>query len=283
MFPLGVESIKKFSEFAMFIVLGFLGVALLMLVFNRKRLMTASFICCGILSLFLKGESNASLVLPTQNQEAKFKIAHINLSSIEGSYEGVFDRIDSLEADILSFQEVTPDWHAYLKQNINSSFPYDHSEVRIDLYGKAIYSKLPIVKKALRKTENIPMLECDIEVNRSTIKLISCYVSETRSRSGSDFASRQLQTLTQAAKDSEFPMIVVGDFNLVYWDQEVRTFRSSSGLNNSRRTVSLSSFTIPYDHIFFSESLECTGFDEFLSVDQAVHLGIWGSYQLRYN
>ncbi len=281
-YPFGIEAFQRFSEYALFIVLGFLALALFFLTINQRSLMTTAFVCCGVLSLFLKGESNASLVLPRANKEAKFKISHINLSSIEGDYEEVFRNLDTLQADILSFQEVTPDWHAYLKQNINDNYPYDHSIVRIDLYGKAIYSKLPIENKSIRNTQNVPMLECDIATNDTQIKLVSCYVSETRSRSGIDFAQRQLQMLTGIAQQSEFPMLVVGDFNLVYWDPEVRSFRNNSGLNNSRRTVSLSSFTIPYDHIFYSNSLECTGFDEIRSSDQENHIGIWGTYQFRY-
>ena len=47
---------------------------------------------------------------------------------------------------------------------------------------------------------------------------------------------------------------------------------------NSRRDISQSVLSIPYDHIFYSEDLECTKFIDLL--DQgSTRLGIQGDFQ----
>ncbi len=245
-------------------------------------MMFAFFTFCGILCLFLKGESNEAMVFPLQTNQPNFSILHINLSSIEEDYQSILKSIDSLNPDVISFQEVTPDWNAYLKQNISPSHPFDHSVVRIDIYGKAVYSKFPILNKAISNSENIPLLECDIQTTNATFKILSCYISETFSRKGNDLANKQLNALSALSNNSILPVIVLGDFNLVYWSPAIRDFRNETALKNSRRTHSLSSFNIPYDHIFFDSKLECVKFEE-AWIDDNTRLGIFGLYQQNVN
>ena len=67
---------------------------------------------------------------------------------------------------------------------------------------------------------------------------------------------------------------------MVYWTQEIRDFRSNANLNNSRRDISQSNLRVPYDHIFFSNDLQCVEFSELKSENQN-YLGITGTYQIK--
>lgn len=87
-----------------------------------------------------------------------------------------------------------------------------------------------------------------------------------------------LNHISQLINTKEMPFIVSGDFNLVYWSNEIKSFRNSSNLNNSRRDVSQNLLKIPYEHIFFSNKLECVLFEE-IKDDTGGNLGIKGSYQ----
>ena len=66
----------------------------------------------------------------------------------------------------------------------------------------------------------------------------------------------------------------------MYWTNEIREFRSNTKLTNSRRGLSDGNLRVPYDHIFFSEALECTEFKEMKDENQN-YIGILGTYQIR--
>ena len=91
----------------------------------------------------------------------------------------------------------------------------------------------------------------------------------------------QEQFITKTAdhiSKNEGSKVVLGDFNMVYWSSRIRDFRNTTGLMNSRRDISQSVLSIPYDHIFYSEDLECTKFIDLL--DQgSTRLGIQGDFQ----
>ena len=56
--------------------------------------------------------------------------------------------------------------------------------------------------------------------------------------------------------------------------------RAKTNLQNSRRDLVDGNLRVPYDHIFFSNALECTQFKEVKDVSQN-YLGIVGTYQIK--
>jgi len=87
-----------------------------------------------------------------------------------------------------------------------------------------------------------------------------------------------LDIVSNAIAESKNPKVVIGDYSRVYWQAEMVKFRNNSKLNNSRRSTALSSPN-PYDHIFYSDELECVQFDEIRESNQN-HIGITGTYQI---
>ncbi len=236
--------------------------------------------CAAALCLFLKGESNGSIVFPSKNDISDFEVLHLNLSSISEGYDAALNRIIAYDSDFISFQEVTPEWNAFLRQKLAETYPYNATIVRPDPFGKAIYSKQRLNTKKNLYTSEKPLLSVTFTESGREISLISAYLSQSIDKQGLESAKLTLDKLEEIVAESKSPMIVLGDFNLTYWSNEIRDFRSITQLNNSRRTISLSSFHIPFDHIFYSDHIECTEFEEITHDDG--HLGIKGSYQLSF-
>lgn len=260
------------------VMFAMLAAGLLGLIFSRNRIMYTGMACCAVLCLFLKGESNGSIVFPSKNDVSDYEILHLNLSSINEDYEDALDRILSFDADFVSFQEVTPEWNAFLMENLSKAYPHQATIVRIDPFGKAIYSKKKLKQKSNLNTVDNPLLSVTFEEMGRDISLVSVYISQSINRQGQTAARETLAKVSEIVQNSTDPVMVIGDFNLTYWSNEIRNFRSESDLNNSRRTISLSSFYVPIDHIFYSDHIECTEFEEIGTQDG--HFAISGSYQI---
>ena len=61
---------------------------------------------------------------------------------------------------------------------------------------------------------------------------------------------------------------------------KIRGFRAKTNLQNSRRDLVDGNLRVPYDHIFFSNGLECTQFKE-LKDEAHNYIGIMGTYQIK--
>ncbi len=277
MYPPDIEIFKKSSEFAAHLMFGLLGLSLVLLVFNQTRLMFITMLASGLLAFYLKTASNSSMILPQTNNLPKVKIAHFNLSSFD-AYDPNFKAIiDNTDCDLISFQEYTPDWNAYISKTLSKEYPYAHKMVRIDVFGMAVFSKNPLGKLDIFFYEDIPNLSFVYNNGMQDIKIISSYIAPPSLNSKTINSSDHLKVVAQKAQEQNIPTIALGDFNQVYWTNEIKTFRESTKLNNSRRNISLTS-KAPYDHIFYSNLMECIKFSEVKNETQD-HLGISGTFQ----
>ncbi|GLR17802.1 endonuclease/exonuclease/phosphatase family protein [Portibacter lacus] len=280
-FSLNVPFLQLSIDFSVQLMLGYLFLGFLFLIISEKRLLLTSFACCGMLCLFLKQSSNNNLILPKVNQSEKVSIAHFNTSSSTLGYASMLEAVISSDADIVSFQEVTPDWDMYLNNNLKALYPYSARNVRIDPYGMEIFSKFPIVEYDTFHYDEIPHQMVNINVSENNnINIISAHVLPPLGKRLNERAKKHLQTIANKISSLPSPSIVLGDFNLVYWSNEIVHFREQAQLENSRRDVSQNLLNVPYDHIFYSNKLECTSFRD-ISDSTSNHLGIVGTYQIK--
>lgn len=274
-----VPLIRRISEYSVHIMLGILGFSLLSLVLGRTKIMFAGFACAAALCIFLKDASNNTLKLPKENTEAKLNVAHINLSNLTFEFSDLKSMLDEEKIDLVSFQELTPDWNIVLNDLLKDEFPFSKSEVRIDPYGMALFSRIPFKTTDSFKCADKPNLKLTVEKEGKQFQVICSYLTPALDQKSIETASTQLTRIADEIKKSEHPLIALGEYNMVYWTNEIREFRSDTKLTNSRRGLSDGNLRVPYDHIFFSEGLECTEFKE-MKDDEQNYVGIMGTYQL---
>lgn len=268
------EAIKYAIHF-MFL---FLGLGMVFLTMGRKKLMFASLACSAAICLFLKAASNEDFLYPQTSSENHIDIAHINLSNVT-DIDAFFDLLEELDPDIVSIQELTPDWFMVLTEKMKKKYPYNNVEVRIDPYGMGQYSKLPFVNNDKLLFEKIPNLISAVRIGERMVYLIDSYV--TQFNPNPEYKSEDhLTDLTEYIKDLEAPVISIGDFNMVYWERNITNYRTRAQLKNSRIDYGSLGLSMPSDHIFYSEELECTAFEELVN-SAGIHLGIVGKYQFK--
>jgi hypothetical protein len=224
-------------------MLGFLAAGLLFLILNQPKLVLISFCCTAILCLHLKRASNPLLRFPEVTAGPKLSIAHINVS--------------------------TPDWAQVLEANLVEDYPNMARNIRIDPFGMLIFSKFPISEIDTFYYNRIPNLDLTVSCsNEQTVKLIASYILPPLN------IREHLSVIADQVEKRDQPVITLGDYNMVYWSDEIISFRNVANLKNSRR----STLKVHYDHIFYSDEFECVDFSEIVDLSSN-HLGIYGSYQ----
>lgn len=212
------------------------------------------------------------------NNLPKLTVAHFNLSSFD-AYDPDFKKIIlETESDVISFQEYTPAWKNFIGNKLDELYPYSHKMVNINLFGMAIYSKKEILDVTVFEYEKTPNLDVTIHTGYQKLHLISSYIApsiNTKKTKGKE----HLQVIADRINTIDSPTITLGDFNQVYWSTDIKTFRDQTKLNNSRRNIDITA-KVPYDHIFYSQLLECIGFSELKNKEQN-HLGIVGTFQAK--
>lgn len=267
------------TNYSVHIMLGMLFLSLIFLFFRKVQLAFLGLLCTGLIAIFLKTASNTNLMLPKQNKEAKIRVAHYNLGNIDGDFPSLYERILQDSADIISFQEYTPDWSVRVKNGLKEEFPFYKEVVRIDPYGVALFSRKAFAKADTFMNESYPSLEMTLYKEEKPFQIISSYVTPSLDDRSRKSAVNQLNNIAYKIQKREVPVIAIGEYNMVYWSQELRRFVDMAGLINSRRSIADGNLRIPFDHIFFSKELQCIEFKEVQDMRNN-HIGIVGTYQM---
>lgn len=274
-----ISAIEIVVDYYVHIMIALLVIGFIALFTNYKKLMAVSLGCCMALCLFLKNASNDNLVLPVVNREAKISVAHFNVSNIQ-DLDNFFQVIHEIDVDLLSFQELTPDWNHRLQDSLKKSYPYNMSIVRIDPYGMALYCKDGFATMDTFLFDGKPNLDAKLIIEDKPINIIGSYLIPSTSKIKMDLTTRHLDLISYKIREKNSPVIALGDYNLVYWANSISRFRAQAQVIHSRRDISESGLKPPYDHIFFSTDMECTKFTNIEDLEQN-HIGILGVYQVK--
>ena len=274
-----IDIIRNASRYLVHIMLGFFGLGFLFLIVDKRKLIFTCFGLSAMLCVFLKDQSNMDLVSPLLSKNPKIEIININLGNAEDGL-GLIDVISNHQADIWSFQELTPDWADIISKALETRFPYKFVQVRIDPYGKAIYSKFPIKAIDTIKFENHYDVGADILVEDKPFHIVSSYLIPALNKTSLSKARRQLSLLSDNVASHQERCLVFGEFNMVYWDEEIIRFRTENSLNNSRKDIMPTTLRVPFDHIFYSEDLNCIQFKDVIS-SGGTKYGSSGTYQIK--
>jgi endonuclease/exonuclease/phosphatase (EEP) superfamily protein YafD len=233
--------------------------------------MFVSFASCAVLCVFIKNESNGDFVSPKENNGSKLYINHINLSSVS-NFDALVKELIKSKTDVISFQEVTPEWSQQLDESLSSYFKHKYKAVRIDPFGKALYSRYPItIYDTLNKDLSFD-IAATIMKNDKSYRLISSYLTPALDNNSLKIARLQMKNISSHINENNSNVIVLGDFNMVYWAQEISQFRESCDLSNGRKDVIPISLKIPYDQVFYTKDLQCVNVRDIFVANERVGL-----------
>ena len=276
---------KKGANFAIQIMLGYLLLSMLFLAMRQHKLMFTSIVCCAGLCMFLKNSSNAALKMPLQTSNKIIKTAHFNLSASDENYQSTLDAILQTDADVISVQEVTPDWKNVLTEGLGKNYPHSSTFIRMDPFGIAIFSKYELNNIDTFHFEKIPNIVASIRPPEYTegIYFITSHTTPPLYTNALEKMRDHLEKISLYCNTINGPLITMGEYNAPPWWTEIQDLKYKSQLNDSRNSAlqGLSDlFENPVDYILFSNHFKCVGFDN-ISTATGNHLGIHGTYQYK--
>lgn len=236
----------------------FLSIAVLTALYRRWWLAQAAL--CGTALLAVQ------LIRPnvghsTMASNAHLRVLHMNVLQPNTAYDEAIQQALESHADLVSVQEVSPEWAQVLRQGLQRRYPYVHIEPRRNCYGIALFSRHPFQEVRTITVGGDPFVEALLNVNGGPVRLLAVHTTSPISYGHFRRRNDQLEQLGRYVARSDTATILVGDLNTVPWDQAFRRFCSRSGLRSMtpalhRTWPSVGPFAlIPLDHVLATEGI----------------------------
>jgi endonuclease/exonuclease/phosphatase (EEP) superfamily protein YafD len=268
-FPPDSYTLKWWSSHAELISLIYLVVGLFFLVINKSRLMFVCLGCSFVIAFYINETTNSKIANVKPTDMPFLKIAQFNVINSEGQVDDFIRTIISTEADIISLQEITPDWDEILKKSLIQYYPYSSSIARLDPNGLALYSKYPFKQLDTFYFKDLPNLAATVRPDGFDVDvaIIGSVLKPPLSGPAYDEMKNHLEKISFQVNIFKIPVVTIGNYNTVSWSPEIQQFREASSLKDARRGILPSVpdgqfplFNVPVDHIFYTEDFDCTNF-----------------------
>ena len=213
------------------------------------------------------------------------------------------------EADLLSFQEVTPGWAEELTQRLGDAYPYYHvvSDPH-DAQGMAIFSRHPLKNVQTRYWADVPNIVGDIDLTTpretteaamrddnpfagglpgdTTVHFVASHTLSPRSESRYRRRNEHIRHIAHYLQSVDGPVLAIGDYNAVPWNPSIVAMKEKARLYDSRRTFTptypsrLQDGGLPIDYVFHSDDFTCLDFYA-VTAAGSDHRGVVGTYRLK--
>lgn len=188
-----------------------------------------------------------------------------NVLQANENTKGLLEDTQRYNADILLFTETNSKWVRALSERLDDLYPYKIAVPKDNTYGMLFFSKFEIYDHEIKYLieETIPSIHTKIILpQHDTIQLFAIHPAPPMPQHNPSSVDRdaEMMKITQLSRHSNFPVIVLGDFNDVAWSETTELFQKVSGLLDLRKGRGFYStynaknwlFRWPLDHIFIS-------------------------------
>lgn len=170
------------------------------------------------------------------------------------------------QPNLILLTETDERWRGEISPALKSCYPH-RVEIPLDnTYGMLLYSNYKLENAEIRYLvdDSIPSIHALLTLpSNEKIQLHAIHPTPPMPQHNPSSAERdsEMMKVAKMAKNSEFPVIVTGDFNDVAWSQTTSLFQNVSGLLDPRKgrgfynTYNANSWIMrwPLDHLFVSE------------------------------
>ncbi|MBK8340444.1 MAG: endonuclease/exonuclease/phosphatase family protein [Flavobacteriales bacterium] len=190
-----------------------------------------------------------------------FRVFHMNVLQPNTAFQEAVAQALAIDADVLSVQEVGPEWAIALSEGLRVRYPYAHIEPRTNCYGIALFSKVPFTQVRTIAVQGTPFIEALVEVNGQPVRLLAVHAASPTNYGYFRKRNEQLRILGEYLARQDKATVVVGDLNTVPWDSAFQRFCARTGLRATTATLqrtwpSVGPFAlIPLDHLLISPGI----------------------------
>ena len=169
------------------------------------------------------------------------------------------------DPDVILLLEATP-WLLDRLRDLGQRYPHRVAEPRDDLFGIALFSRHPFLQSGIVRFGDAispPTITATINAGRRPFTLIGFHPWPPVSADLAEGRNEQLQALATRVRQSQVPVLVLGDLNLSPWSPWFTQLLTDTGLRDSRRGRGLQPswpagwwpLWIPIDHALFSAGI----------------------------
>ncbi|HQV75684.1 MAG TPA: endonuclease/exonuclease/phosphatase family protein [Flavobacteriales bacterium] len=259
-----------------------IGVAIIM--GWRRHWWTATGSILGALLLILQLPASGELTAFDANKSG-IRVMHMNVLQPNIRFEQVIGQALQGDADIVSVQEVSPEWAFQLGAGLRSAYPYMHVEPRTNCYGIALFSKRPFKQVGTVTVMGAPFIEAIFEEDGTPFRVLVVHTTSPISYAHFQRRNAQFEHLAEYLSRSDTATVLIGDLNTVPWDHAFQRFCASTELRPISKRIqltwpSLGPFSlIPLDHLLVSAGLVSTSVETF-PIAGSDHRGLMAEIRL---
>lgn len=169
-----------------------------------------------------------------------FRVVHANLYVSARPTSEAVAWFDSLDADVIVFEELSPAWAealAPLRSAAAASVWHPESGAS----GIGLLSRHPLLESTLRDREPgaFPAIDALVDLGDRFVRLLAIHPIPPMNRAAAAGRNAALASVAEKVaglRDGEHvPVVVIGDLNETPWGSAMRSFLATSGLHSARR------------------------------------------------
>lgn len=192
-----------------------LGAAFLTLLFNAWLI--------GCLAFGAKSPSNQG--------EERLQVVSLNVLTSNPHKDRVLQYLLESNPDIIFLMEVDEAW-AQMLQSLKTKYPYGLIEDQQSNFGIALLSRVPLEATELFQTSDTDTPSVQARLSYQGLELLILGIHPMPPMNGWMARSRdaQLRGIAEKVRQTELPVLVMGDLNSTPWSQGMRLLRAGNSL-----------------------------------------------------
>lgn len=226
----------------------------------RRRWWLALGSLCGALLLIPSDPLHRSISVHF-GDAGSLRVLHMNVLQPNEAYEQAIAQALRSDADVISVQELSPQWADAFQAGLKAAYPYAHVEPRSNCYGIALFSKRPFRNVCTLEFHGAPFIEAVLDIDGRPVRLLAVHATSPITYTHFKRRNGQLDGLARRIASSDTTTVLVGDLNTVPWDDAFERFCFNSGLRpasgaGQRTWPSIGPLAlIPLDHLLISDNI----------------------------
>lgn len=199
----------------------------------------------------------------------KLRVAQLNVWQSNDAHADIVATIRRSGADVVSVQEVSPEWAEALRDGLADQYPYQLLRPRTDCYGIALLSRRPLLRPHVLPVAGNVFLEADVEVGEDKVHVIAAHATSPTGLADFHRRNEQLLRLAELVRSMDGTVLLLGDLNTVHWDDTYRRLCMRSGAHPLNPSTQMTwpaigpMALIPLDHALVKGEVQSGRVDSF--------------------
>ncbi|MBL8251884.1 MAG: endonuclease/exonuclease/phosphatase family protein, partial [Candidatus Competibacter sp.] len=223
------------THFRVQYVVALAGCAVLLVIW-RHRAWAIAFMAVALLNAaWVKANLGALPETPASVAGTTVRALLANVNSANRDSRRIRELIGQHDPDVVILLEATP-WLLEQLTALADRYPYRVAEPRDDNFGIALLSRRPLLNGRIVRigAADLPSSVAELEIDRRRIAIAGTHPLPPMNGELARLRNEQLARLAEFARQSPYPLVVLGDLNVTPWSPFFGQLLADSGLRDGR-------------------------------------------------